>query len=317
MDQREPPGITSPEGQPPRRFPRLMPPPIDRRLAPRRLVLAGFAALCALALIGFGVVRLGLLAKRYVDSGPAYRLSYREITLDPAPPPWFRGGSGAFLEQALGASGEFRTFSALDFDPDQLRLFFRRNPWVEKESGVHTVHPNRVTVRLTYREPVAVERLEDETERTVIDRDGVILTREDIEPAFLEKLVRIYKFDPPVDPKPGQTWNRIDPKPGMPVRNERVLTAARLAAFFREQLGLEGKEITPFSPPLHPHLGRPRFIRPGRREYDVSLDIGPASRSLRFLDSRGEVEPSPRLRPRAPAGVRQAALLLEVHQSGS
>src|SRR4051812_17098988 len=104
MDQRDTPGISPPEGTHTRRFPRLLAPPLDRRPGHGRLALAGLALLLALAVVGFGVARIGLLTRGYVDAGPAYRLSYRGITLDPPPPPWLRGGSEAFLERILGRS---------------------------------------------------------------------------------------------------------------------------------------------------------------------------------------------------------------------
>ncbi len=249
MDQRDTPGISPPEGPRVRRFPRLMAQPIDRHLGHRRIALAGLGVLVALVLIGFGVVRVVRLTKSYVDAGPTYHLTYGEIHLDPPPPAWFRGGSVAFLEQVLGGSGEFRSFSALDFDPDHLRLLFKLSPWVERVSGVTKAHPNRVTVRLHYREPVAIERLDDESERTVIDRDAVLLPREDVDPDFLERLVRLSRFERPAEPRPGQLWSQMDPKSGIPVRNERVLAAARLAAYFRERLSLE-----PTTPPPLPRL---------------------------------------------------------------
>lgn len=287
MDQRDTPGISPPEGPRTRRFPRLMAPPIDRRLGHRRVALVGLASVSALALIGFAVVRLGLLAKSYVDTNPAYRLTYREIALEPPPPPWFLGGADAFLEHVLGRSGEFRSFSALDFDPDHLRLLFKQSPWVERESGVIKAHPNRVTVRLTYREPVAVERLPDETERTVIDHDAVILPREDVDPALLKQLVRLSRFDPPTDPRSGQVWSRIDPQSGMLVRNERVDSAARLAAFFRQRLAPEGATATPF----------PRIYIHAWGESGLYAQVG-ANLMFRWSEARTDARPD-RLTPEA------------------
>jgi hypothetical protein len=269
-----------------------MAPPTVHHLSPGRLVLGGVAVVCAVVLLGFGVARIVQTVKRSVDESSAYRLSYRDLDLDPPPPRWFRGGSGAFLERVLGGSDEFRSFSALNFDAEHLRLYFRHNPLVEKELGVFKTHPNRVSVRLHYREPVAVERLEDGNERTVIDQDGVILPPDEIEPAFLGTLVRLCQLEPPADPKAGEFWNRFDPKSGpgsgprWPVRNERVREAARLAAFLRERLAQDNPGGSTF----------PRLFIHAWGEADFYIQVG--ANLLFHWDEEGQEERE-RLTPEA------------------
>ncbi len=103
-------------------------------------------------------------------------------------------------------SGEFQTFSALDFDREHLLLRFKRYIWVEKVLHVTVTHPNRVTVQLEYVEPVAMERLADRPERTIVNGDGVILPREDIDFGRVGPLIQLYRFEPPVAPTFGETW---------------------------------------------------------------------------------------------------------------
>jgi hypothetical protein len=239
MDEREPPGINPPKAATTRRFPRLMTPPTVRRLSPSRLALAGLGAACALVLVWLVVAQVWRAARGYVDRQPAYLLSYRDIVLDPAPPAWFRGGPEAFLEHALSGAGEFQTFSALNFDQAQLLLLFRRYAWVEKGLRVEVADRNRVVVRLDYREPVAVERMADATERTVVDHDGVILPRSEIDFDRVGPLVLLYGFSPPVDPRPGLSWSRVEAEHGFVGPDEQVRNAARLAAFLRNELRRE------------------------------------------------------------------------------
>ncbi|MCA1685620.1 MAG: hypothetical protein LC745_06465, partial [Planctomycetia bacterium] len=246
MDQAEDAGV-SPPGTPfARRLPRLMPPPAGRRLTPGRVLLAALGACSALALVALAVSHVRDGARRYVDDQGVYLLSGMDIVLDPPPPPWYRGGSLAFLEHALGGDSEFQTFSALDFDPERLALRFRLYAWVDKVLRVEVGHPNRVVVRLAYRDPVAVERLNDATDRTVVDREGVILPRKDIDFDRVGPLVKLFGFGAPADPHDGKVWDRVVPKHGLAVRDERVRGAARLAAFFRNELRREAGQEPAF-----------------------------------------------------------------------
>ncbi len=265
MEQQERPGIDPPGGPPPRRFPRLLIPTTDRPHAHGRQIGRTLAIFGVIGLLIAGLAWIVSAARRSVDQAQPYTLSYRQVTLDPPPPQWIKGGTEGFLDAVLGRSDEFRSFSALNFDADHLRLFFQHNPWVVRVSGITRGYPNRVTMRLEYREPVAIDRLEDGLERTVVDHEGVILPRDEIVPATLERLVRLCQFELPVDPKPGETWNRIDPKPGLPVRNDRVLAAARLAAFLRDRLSTEPSGASTF----------PRFFIHAWGESELYLQVGP------------------------------------------
>jgi hypothetical protein len=245
MEQREPPGISPAEGRPRdpaaatpslRRLARLVPPNEAGGLGPGRLVGMVAATSCALVVLAVAFAEAWRGWVRAVDRQPAYQLSYREIDLKPPPPPWFRAGASGFLEGALGGSGEFQSFSSLGFDRERLILRFRRYAWVEKVLRVEVGYANRVTVRLQYREPVAVEELPGGAERTVVDREGVVLPRDDLDLDLAGPIVRLYGFSPPADPRAGQSWSRADPGQGLTAPDERVRSAARLAAFLRSEL---------------------------------------------------------------------------------
>ena len=111
---------------------------------------------------------------------PAYRLSYREIILDPPPPPWFRGGSAPSSSTSWGVAGEFQTFSALNFDRGAAALLpalrLGRKGDGASRRPTRTGSPSGSTTGSRWRSSGCRR-----AERTVVDRDGVILPREDID----------------------------------------------------------------------------------------------------------------------------------------
>jgi len=250
MDQREPPRTPETEGRPrdpvagplPRRFARLVPPPSGRRFPTDRLALAGLGGLVAAALLWVAVPTLARWAVAYVRDHPTYRLTYRDITLDPPPPPWFRGGSAAFLDHVFGGPGGGRSFSTLDTDLKRLGLAFRRDPWVVETLGAEVVGPNRVVVRLKYREPVAYVGDRPESAEFLVDADAALLPPEGVSVEAARPLVRLYRFDPPAEPRWGEAWNRTDPGTGLATPEPRARAAARLAAFLRARILRDAKD---------------------------------------------------------------------------
>jgi hypothetical protein len=249
MDQRDPRRITPPDGRPrgpaevdidlgverpgpvrgfDRRFARLVSPPVTRPTDLRRVGLA-------LAVTAAGAVFIGLLARSvvlYLHAHPTYQVSYDQIVLDPPPPAWYRGGARAFLENVWTPTREPRAYSVLDLDPNRLALLFQRYAWVRRVRKVETGHPNRVVVHLDYFEPVA----EDAGTGTVIDRDGVILARDDIDPDAVGRLIRLKRFTPPDKPTPGEVWSRVDTPQGVARPDPEVVSAACLAGFLMRKL---------------------------------------------------------------------------------
>jgi hypothetical protein len=225
------------DDEPPRarRFPRLIGPPEAKHLAPHRMVLGGVAAVGVLAVAAV----LGTQAARsviaYVHAHPSYQLSFREVVLDPPPPPWFRGGASAFLEEVWSTPNEPRTFSTLDLDKNSLSLLFRNCAWVRKLSRITVGHPNRITVRLEYREPVAVASYPDGSEAWV-DREGVLLPPDDIDREALGPIVGLHGFPPPSEPRFGEVWSGAEPRWGTSQPEPRAVEAAALAGFLRARL---------------------------------------------------------------------------------
>lgn len=272
MDQREPPRINPAEGltrepiadaRVVRRFPRLVAPPTVRRLAPSRLALAAVGILVAVGLLLAVLVQIWTRVGHFVHAQAGYQVRFRDITLAPGPPPWYRGGAAAFLEQVAAEDQEPPSFSTLDVDLARLRLSFQRYAWVEKaeRAEVQQGAPGRVVVRLVYREPVAMTRGDE----VVIDREGVILPRKDLDRPAAEPLLILRDFGRPAGARNGEVWSRAEPGTGLTTPDEQVQDAAQLAAFLRGRLIAEAKTGN-----LLPTMMIVRW-----RENGLALQVGP------------------------------------------
>jgi hypothetical protein len=219
MEHREP-GRAS-EGS--RGFARLVATPRARRRALTRLGLAGLAIGLALA----AAVTLTDLAARWLREQKDYQLPFREITLDPPPPAWYRGGARAFLDRVRKDDPARETISVLGVDFEKITRDFSLYCWVEKVLRVERGYPNRLVVHLRYRIPVAIGQ-DSSGSFWVVDKDAVILPNQDVDEKLVDRLIQIVNLDPPFDPRPGLFW-----KSEKGARNERVLAAAKLADFLK------------------------------------------------------------------------------------
>lgn len=216
-----------------RRFSRFVPPPSVRKLALPRValaLLAGAGAVVLIVVLGSATVRS---LSGYLHRQPAYQFEFRRIELQPPPPSWFRGGAAAFLERVRAESSQPERQSLLDADLDALARAFRLDCWVQKVERVERIHPNRVVVRLAYREPVAEFEVPGRARLVVVDREGVILPDDDLDHEALGPLVRLYGMKPPQQPHVGETWKRPEGSSDVLVPDESVAAAARLAEFLR------------------------------------------------------------------------------------
>lgn len=242
MEHREPPRRAAAEyaseggeGRDPlstRRFRRFVAPPGVRRLALSRVALAALAGVGVLVLLA----ALGSFAARslpeILNRQPVYHFAFRDIVLDPPPPPWYRGGSRAFLERLRAEAHEPGQQSVLKLDLERLGRVFRLDPWVRKVGRVERAYPNRVIVRLEYREPAAVVRF-DRAHRVVLDEEGVVLSEKEIDLEASGPLIPLIGVNrPPVDPRPGETWKRVSVSGGAEA-DDLVVRAAGLAGYLR------------------------------------------------------------------------------------
>jgi hypothetical protein len=216
-----------------RRFGRFVHAPGVRRLAFPRILLA---MLAGAGVVGSFVV-LGSFAFESLSASlhrqPVYSFEFRAIGLDPPPPAWYRGGAPAFLERVRSESKEPERQSVLDLDLERLARAFRLDCWVRQVVRVRRSYPNQVVVRLVYREPVAFVTVR-EGRTIVLDQDGVVVPRKDIEPGPNSPLIQVFGLDlAPGSSREGETVKRTSEIEGIEEVDEAVVAGARLAAFLR------------------------------------------------------------------------------------
>ncbi|MBV8554494.1 MAG: hypothetical protein JO116_02940 [Planctomycetaceae bacterium] len=251
MEHREAAGMASAEARPRdsdldpdhvRWFARYRTPPIIHWLTPPRLVpilLAVAVAVSALVVVGTQALRS---AVRWLEGRPPYRVGFREIVLVPPPPAWYRGGSARFLDRVLANSpGRGEMLSVLDEDLGALANDFKLYSWVARVVRVRRSY-HRFEVALEYRVPVAWAEFE-ELREIVLDREGVILPREDFDWEAAGRLVKVCGLKPPQDPRPGIAWKMGDAAGGLEQADHRVLAASRLAAFLKPMADRDQREV--------------------------------------------------------------------------
>ena len=288
-----------------RRFARLVEHPAARRLAVSKLGRAVIGLAIVVALIVIGGSTLSKSVVTWLHRRPEYQTSFAVIELDPPPPPWIKGGRSLLLESIRAGRDSLLSFSALDLDLDALLADFRLNPWILRADRAETHHPNRIVVRLVYREPVAIVVLLDNT-RYTIDAEGVVLSRGEIDFLRSGPLLEIHATNPPEEPKPGLSWptSASERRAG---RGDRVAVAARLAGFLKTK-----SDRLPKPPATQPDRRTRMFTNHGRELWVVFPDETMVCWT-RFDSSVDPTEPSDaekwdRLEVRAasPRGLRSA-----------
>ena len=175
-----------------------------------RLLLA-LALLASLPVLGPWAVRqLPVLEDR-----PEYQLPFSHIQLDPPPSDWIP----ADLAQRAGSNQLPDKVSLLDRSlPGELAAAFADHPWIEHVVSVRNQYPALVTVRVEYRQPVAVIRVKSGL--YPVDGRGVLLPTADFSPMQVERLIPVHGIVTTPSVAEGRSWN--DPA---------VLAAADLAMY--------------------------------------------------------------------------------------
>jgi hypothetical protein len=170
---------------------------------------------------------LGWLANQ-----PQYQIPFDRIELVHEPPPWYEGGPRAFLKGVRLGSREPDHVSVLDATPDDLRLAFKKYAWVAEVTKV-AYEPGRVRVELRYRQPVAWVQLQD-AGYVMVDEEATILPSDNIDMAALGRVISIQGepgLAPPSATQFGEKWKSKANASGLEQVDERILAAAKLAAF--------------------------------------------------------------------------------------
>ncbi len=208
-----------------------------RRIDRRRLALLATAGLLVLAAVGYLASLATVAAVAWLHRQPYYQVPFDKIRLEPGPPPWYRGGQDAFLEAVRRSARQTKPIGRLDLAPDDLATVFKNYAWVEEVRV--TYQPDGIAVHVRYRQPVAYVQISP-AEQLLVDEKGTILPPADVdESKFLPiRLTRItaQHLEPPADPTPGVSWKSKAETNDLPRDVRRILAAAKLAGFLRDQV---------------------------------------------------------------------------------
>jgi hypothetical protein len=168
---------------------------------------------------------------RWLSRQPQYQLPISSIVLEPEPPPFFRGGRAAFLEEVRSSAHWGDTISQLELSSEQVADEFRKNPWVlDVERAFYGT--GSFTVRLRYHQPVAFVQLPNLI-HILVDEGGNIVQKDDIDATHLGAVFKITgkTLKAPASPIPGQVWKLPTDSEGEVVPDRRIVAAAALAGF--------------------------------------------------------------------------------------
>lgn len=141
---------------------------------------------------------------------PRYAVT-RESVLTPDPPPWLRRD---VIGEAFATAGLDGTLSVLSPPPDlegRLASALAAHPWVRRVGRIAKAPPNRVSVELEYRSPLAA--VEASGAIVAIDADGAVLPPGDLPSEAVRHLPRVDLPRPATSqPAVGVVW--ADPRLG-------------------------------------------------------------------------------------------------------
>ncbi|MDB5350286.1 MAG: hypothetical protein JWN86_1533 [Planctomycetota bacterium] len=181
-----------------------------------RRLSAAVAAGVALLLSGWLALKVSRLTAAWLHDQSEFAVPFERIVLEPAPPVEYRGGSSGFLASVRDRGKLESPMRLLDADLEQLKLAFAKHPWVSRVTRVQREFPDRITVSLVYRKPLARLDLGQKTFFAVAE-DGAVLAGEDIVPALSGKLIRIEGYKGRLESRPGMflgadETGKVDPE---------------------------------------------------------------------------------------------------------
>jgi len=207
----------------------------ERQLDLPRVLLAFCLLVAGVALLGYLGTQASRSMIRWLHQQPQYQVRFLDIHLQDEPPPWFRGGTQAFLQQVRDNVKEAEILPAMDLETERIDRAFRKFPWVDDVTRVE-YPPQGITVHLVYKQPVATISFSPE-EHVILDSKATILPEKDIDTKKLGRLIRIDPSgldQPASDNQPGLAWKSSAPGAEGQRLERCVLGAAMLAGFFRD-----------------------------------------------------------------------------------
>ncbi|MBM3758904.1 MAG: FtsQ-type POTRA domain-containing protein [Acidobacteria bacterium] len=137
-------------------------------------VLSRMVMGCGLiVLIGGGVLLEGQV-ERYFMRDPRFALERAADYGDPPPNLQIEGLKHASRDMVLKVFEEDLGRSVFMLPLDKRRLDLIGNPWI-KDAAIARLWPNRISVQITERKPVAFVKREGGADTTVIDSEGVLM----------------------------------------------------------------------------------------------------------------------------------------------
>ncbi len=236
------------------RFARLVRSPAARRLSPRRL--AGAILLGALSLWGIFLIgsRAALAVTRWVAAQPEHQVAFDQIELIPAPPEYIQSGAAGILASVRQEAKYDATLPILATDLESLRVAFSRNLWIENAGPIRSSY-RHLAIDVVYRKPVATILYDhDKRQSVLIDRNGVELPVGSGQVEWVETkaryrvvgethpLIEIRGLGPALGGRVGLIWRSMSPA----VDDDKVIQAARLAAFLAQRAGTKTSRDRPF-----------------------------------------------------------------------
>ena len=208
----------------------------------RRLVLI-IGAVLGVGLSVIVAIWVGRSATGWLENRDTYRLDFREIELDPAPPEFLRLDARALLDRVRERANWPESLSMLGTDKAALASAFSlQSPWVEEVREIESRYPNRMIARLRYRRPVARLTEPDVEARrvVVVDRLGYRLPIADLDPEFVKRLPLIGGVAGQSETRDGRRIAFPDP-----IDVSKALAGAALAGFFADRAAEENESPPP------------------------------------------------------------------------
>ncbi|TWT96108.1 hypothetical protein Pla108_31900 [Botrimarina colliarenosi] len=174
---------------------------LSETIRARRGVLLSLAILAALGLATRGA---WLAVRPQVAHSPQYLLTPASVSVT-APPAWVRGDVTADVFRVGGLDGQLSVLDPPAGLEERLAQTFVTHPWVRSVGAITKTPPNRVTLELEYRTPLAAVELGGAL--LPVDLDGALLPTRDLSADAVRYLPRIELTDATVRPPAvGELW---------------------------------------------------------------------------------------------------------------
>jgi len=209
-----------------------MPEISSRRPRPR---FVRFAIVASLVLVGIAVATwCGQYLAAWLHARPEFAVDFDQITLDPPPPAWLKGGAPALLARVRRESALPERVPALELDLGRLESALKLgSPWVERVEKVWRPGGKRLAVRLIYREPVAV--VPQKSTPILLTAGAIVVPIVEVDLARLPvPPMPILRLGPELEVREGLTLRAAATVDGT-YSDEIPRAAASLAAFARDR----------------------------------------------------------------------------------